>query len=398
MRIIQINSFFNSGGPPRIVQGIYNTLEEQGHSCVLAACRERPIAGMNIIKIGSPLNKYVHCIMTRLFDSEGLSSVHATKELIKKIKAYKPDVIQLHNLHGYYINYEILFKFIKETNVSVVWTLHDCWAFTGHCAYFDYIACEKWKSGCYNCPQKKNYPKSVLLDCSKRNYQKKMESFCNVKNMSIVTPSHWLADLTKKSFLREYPIEVIHNGIDLNVFKPSQGSFREKHNLKEKFIVLGVAQVWDERKGLDYFIKISKTLNNDFKVVLVGLSDKEKSKLPSNIIGINRTNNVRELVEIYTEADVFVNPTLEDNFPTTNLEALACGTPVITFHTGGSIESVNHNCGIVVEKGDLQGLENAILKISKQNISRITCISQAKNYEKKSRYDQYIRLYQQIII
>lgn len=397
MKVLQINSFFSSGGPPRIVKGIYDTLLNNGHTCVLAACREKPTEGMNVIKIGGYLNEYIHAINSRFFDSEGRSSKTATKNLLKEIENQKPDILHLHNLHGYCINYEILFEYIKKSNIPVVWTLHDCWVFTGHCAHFDYIGCEKWKTGCYECPQKNRYPKSLLVDKSKRNYERKKYSFSEVNNLTIVSPSRWLGKLAEESFLNEYPVKVIHNGINLDIFKPTASNFRERHRLKDKFIILGVAENWGERKGFNYFIELSKRLNDSYQIIMVGLSDKQKKELPNTIIGVNRTDSIKKLLEFYTLANVFVNPTLEDNFPTTNLEALACGTPVITFNTGGSIESVNDTCGLIVEKGNSDELYRAIRKIQNKKMISTNCLKHVEVFNMNDRYKEYIDLYHNIL-
>ena len=342
MKILQINSVCGVGSTGRIATDLYKVSEEQGHQCKIAYGRGTAPQGIDSIKIGSNLDNYMHVLKTRIFDKHGFGSVNATKKFIEEVKEYDPDVIHLHNIHGYYINIEILFNYLKEANKPVIWTLHDCWAFTGHCAYFDYVGCSKWKNGCNKCPQKEGYPTSKVFDNSKLNYEKKRELFTSVKNMTIVTPSKWLANLVKESFLGKYPVEVINNGIDLDIFKPTKSYFREQYGLEDKFIVLGVASVWEERKGLKYFVELSKELSDDYKIVVVGVTEKQKKELPNNILAITRTNNVKELAEIYTVADVFVNPTLEDNFPTTNLEALACGTPVISFNTGGSVESIDN--------------------------------------------------------
>jgi glycosyltransferase involved in cell wall biosynthesis len=397
MNILQINSFFSTGGPPRIVKGIYDTLYENGHSCILASSREKPIQGMNIIKIGTTISYYLHALNSRLFDSDGLSSKTATKKLIKEIDSLQPEILHLHNLHGYYLNYEILFEFIKKTDIPVVWTLHDCWAFTGHCAYFDYIGCEKWKTTCNKCPQIKSYPQSLFLDNSKKNFYKKKNAFNGVNNLTLVTPSLWLSNLVSQSFLKKYPIRVIYNGINLNLFKPTISHFREENGLKDKFIVLGVTQIWGERKGLNYFIELSKILNDGYKIVIVGLSEKQKKSLPENILGIVRTDSIQELATIYTAADVFVNPTLEDNFPTTNIEAIACGTPVITFNTGGSVESIDETCGMKVGKGNLIELQNAIKKLKdEKNLTTENCLNRALLFRREDRFNEYIRLYESI--
>lgn len=393
MKVLQINSFFSVGGPPRIVQGIYETLEANGHECVVAAGREKPYPGMKTIQIGSPINKYWHLVMSRLFDAQGLSSGLATKRFIKQIEAYDPDIIHLHNLHGYYLNIEMLFDYLKSAHKPVVWTLHDCWPFTGHCAYFDYIGCDKWKTGCFDCPEKSNYPASNFIDGSRRNYQKKKHAFTGVKNLTIVTPSKWLGELVKESFLGAYPVVVINNGIDLEVFKPTESGFKQRHNIEDKKMVLGVAQIWGQRKGLRYFHSLSKELSADYQIVLVGLTEQEKSNIPSNIIGLQKTNNVQELTEIYTAADMFVNPTLEEAMGLVNIEALACGTPVITFNTGGSPECIDDRCGLVVEKADLQGLIKAIRSIEERRFSIQDCVGRANTFEKSRKYNEYLRLY-----
>ena len=245
----------------------------------------------------------------------------------------------MHNLHGYYLNVGILFDYLKTCGKKIIWTLHDCWAFTGHCSYFTAAGCEKWKEQCFCCPQKCSYPKS-LIDKSERNFWRKRTVFTGIPNLTIVTPSKWLADLVKESFLKEYDVKVINNGIDLTAFKPTESDFRVKYGLENKKIILGVASVWDERKGLNDFVKLANEIDDDTCIVLVGVNEKQKKNLPSKILCVERTNNVAELAGVYTAADLFFNPTYEDNYPTVNLEAQACGTPVVTYATGGSIESV----------------------------------------------------------
>lgn len=391
MKILQINSVCGVGSTGRIVTDLYTVLEEQGYECVIAYGRGTSPEGIKTIKIGTGIDNYMHVAKTRLFDKHGFGSTNPTKEFIKKVEEYNPDIIHLHNIHGYYINIEILFEYLKRANKKVIWTLHDCWAFTGHCAYFDYVGCNKWKNECRECPQKKEYPNSILIDNSNWNFHKKKDIFTGVKDLTMVTPSKWLANLVKESFLYEYRVEVINNGIDLEVFKPTKSDFRKRYSLEETFIVLGVASIWDRRKGLNYLVELSQKLDNYYKVIVVGVTEKQKEKLPQNMIGITRTNNLKELVEIYSASDLFVNPTLEDNFPTTNLEALACGIPVITFDTGGSPESINEGCGIVVRKLQKNELVNEIISL-KFNTDK--CMNQANKYNKKVNFAKYIDLYE----
>lgn len=390
MKVLQINSVCGVGSTGRIATDLYKVLEEQGHECVIAYGRGTAPEGIKTIKIGTDFDNYMHVAKTRLFDKHGFGSTKATKEFIKKVKEYDPDVIHLHNIHGYYINIEILFDYLKKSNKKVIWTLHDCWAFTGHCAYFDYVGCEKWKNDCKNCPQKKEYPNSLVIDNSNWNFKRKKEIFTGLKDLTIVTPSKWLAGLLNESYLSEYKVKVINNGIDLDVFKPTKSDFRKRYGLEDKYIVLGVASVWDRRKGLNYLVELSEKLDNSYKIIVVGVTEKQKDKLPQNMIGITKTNNIKELVEIYSAADVFVNPTLEDNFPTTNLEALACGTPIITFDTGGSIECIDKECGKIVKS---KTISEIISYITEEKFSCELCSEKSKEYNKISKYISYISLY-----
>ena len=400
MKVLQINSVCGIGSTGRIATDIDKFLKEHEYESFIAYGRDISRNCDTTIKIGNQFDNYMHVAKTRLFDKHGFGSTKATREFIDKAKILDPDVVHLHNIHGYYINIELLFDYLKQSNKPVVWTLHDCWAFTGHCSYFDYVDCERWQNGCYACPQNQDYPTSIYIDHSKWNYQKKKEIFSGVKNMTIVTPSKWLAGLVKKSFLHEYPLQVINNGIDLTTFQPVESNFREKFNLQNKFIILGVASVWSRRKGLEYFIELSRSLEEVYQIVLVGLTERQKKQLPATIIGITKTNNTKELAELYSAADVFINPTLEDNFPTTNLEALACGTPEITFDTGGSVETINEKCGYVVEKGNTAGLLYTIEMIREKGKKHYTeeCIKRANaKYNKNNRYENYMELYKKIV-
>jgi len=400
MKVLQINSVCGIGSTGRIATDIHNILIEQGHESYIAYGRGLPKNCDDAIRIGTKIDNYTHVAKTRLLDKHGFGSKRATKEFVKEIKKIDPDIIHLHNIHGYYINIEILFNYLKEANKPVIWTLHDCWSFTGHCSHFDYIGCKKWKTGCFDCPQKQEYPKSVLIDNSEWNYNKKKEIFMGVDNMMLVTPSNWLSNLVGKSFLKDYRIEVINNGIELSFFKPTDNEFRKKYELDDKFIILGVASIWTQSKGINYFLELSTNLKEDEVIVLVGLSNKQLKEIPENIIGISRTNNVEELADIYSSADIFVNPTLEDNFPTVNLEALACGTPVITFETGGSPESINNKTGMVVkERSSVKLYENiSNIRVSEKHSYIKECVDRAiKKYDRKLKYEEYISLYNNLV-
>lgn len=397
MRVLQINSVCGYGSTGRIATDLYDVLEREGHECCIAYGRGIAPEGYNTIKIGNKFDFYLHVLKTRLFDLHGFGSTKATEKLIKEIEEYNPDIIQLHNIHGYYLNVEVLFNYLSTKNTIVVWLLHDQWAFSGHSAYFDLDSKGKIPEGNLLDSQKKDYPQSWIGENSKENYKRKKQLFTKVPNMTIVTPSNWLLELTEKSFLSMYPRELIHNGIDLNIFKPTKSSFKEKNNLLDKKIILGVASIWDERKGLKYFEMLAEKLDDKYKIVLVGIDDKTKKSLNNKIISIKRTSNIRELVEIYSSADIFVNPTLEDNFPTTNLESLACGTPVVTYNTGGSPESIDEVTGFVVPKGNKEKLYQCVIGVPDKFDYRSTCVKKSMEFDKKITYEKYIKLYELLL-
>lgn len=395
MRVLQINSVSGIRSTGRICTDLADMLIEQGNQCIIAYGRETVPEKYQAIskRVGTQRDVYAHVLKTRALDRTGFGSKGVTKKFVNWIKEYSPDVIHLHNLHGYYIHIEILFDYLSQADIPIVWTLHDCWAFTGHCAYFSYINCEKWREGCHQCPLIKKYPSSWGVDNSKNNWQKKKELFTSVKNMVLVSPSRWLADLAKESFLGKYPTMVIPNGIDLHVFKPTPSDFRKKHQLDDKIIVLGVASVWDERKGLQDMLDIAKALDDRYQVVLVGVTEKQKQEMDPRIITITRTNNTQELAEIYTAADVFVNPTHEEVFGLVNIESQACGTPVITYPTGGSPETILPSGGMVLPKKDVCLLLKELEKAGKKEEISVD----TNKISSKTNYLQYLSLYKNII-
>jgi len=398
--ILHVNVAKNSGSTGRIADQLSLFAQSKGwESYVAHGSRYNLDGGAKGIIVSRPFAEYLHFFISLLTDGQGFGSIKGTKDLVRWIEEKKPDIIHLHNIHGYYINYPILFRYLSANHIPVIWTLHDCWPFTGHCTYFDIIGCEKWETGCSNCPQVSSYPRS-LIDRSKRNYKKKQQLFTSVSNMIIVPVSEWLHGLVSKSFLSKYPIRTIHNGIDLNIFYPSESGFRKRNALEGKFVILGVADGYGKRKGLSDFNTLSARFGSEVKIVLVGLSESDRKSVSSNILGIGHTTNRQELVDIYSTADVYVNPTREDNFPTTNIEALACGTPVITYRTGGSSEAIDDLSGIVVEKGDVEGLVRAIETVKRKGKSYYSkaCRKRAEsNFNKEDRSEDYVRLYEEII-
>lgn len=394
MKVLQISTNWGHGGPGGVVKDIHNHLTEQGHEMWVAYGRYDVPENVAAVKVGSSLDVYTHVLWTRLLDASGFCSSRATKQLIKDIQRIKPDVIHLHNLLGYYLNIEVLFDYIKEARIPVVWTLHDCWAFTGHCINFERTGCTKWETGCHHCPLRDNYPESLLIDRSAANYKRKKRALTDVPGMELITPSRWLANLVSKSFLKDYPCHVIHNGIDLNTFKPVDSDIRERYGLQGKKLLLFVASVWNEMKGEHVAYQLAEKLDDSYAIVMIGR--KSAANVPERIINLPRTQNVEELVNWYTAADMFVNPTLGDNFPTVNLEALACGTPVVTFDTGGSKESVG-TCGEVAPHGDLQALIESIQRCAAREISREECLERAQLFGKNRCFGQYEEVYERAV-
>ncbi len=398
--LLQINSVVNTGSTGRIAEEIGQIAISHGWNSFIAYGRNDCPSQSKLVKIGNVLDVKLHGVLTRIFDRHGLGSHRATVQLIKQIKKINPDIIHLHNLHGYYINIKVLFIFLHKFNKPVVWTLHDCWSFTGHCVYFDNIGCYKWETQCLKCPHKRNYPASFVLDQSKENYLLKKQLFCSLNNLTLVTVSNWLEKLLSKSFLKNNKTTTIHNGINTNIFKPLNDNKTHNNKLKGKFVILGVASIWDYRKGFSDFIRLGKLLNDNYKIILIGLNKTQLKEIPESIIGVERTESAQELANLYAKADVFVNPTYEDNFPTTNIEALACGTPVITYRTGGSPEAIDDNTGIIVDKGNIDDLIVSIEKIKANGKAFYSkhCRERAiKYFKKEERYLEYLKLYDTLL-
>lgn len=401
MKILQINTVCGWGSTGRIVLDLAETLIDSGHDCFIAY-GQKSTDYKNSFKIGTYFENKWHNIGSRLYDRQGNFTQNGTRRLIEWIKKINPDIIHLHNLHGNYLNFKILFDFLKSSKIPVVWTLHDCWPFTGHCAYFDYVNCNKWKILCNNCPNKRNYPSSLFIDQSTRNYLQKSLYFNSIRDkLVLVAPSIWLSERVKESFLKDCNIKVINNGINLNVFTTRDTTLvRKKLGIRDECVLLGVASDgFYGRKGLNYFLQLDQRLDESFKIILIGATKKDISKISEKIIAIKRTQNSIELSEYYSMADLYINPTLEDNFPTTNLEALACGTPVITFDTGGSGETIDEKSGRVIKKGDEKELTSTI--INQGNNLKILyadhCRKRASRlFDKEKRYRNYMSLYKEI--
>lgn len=400
-KILQINVTANWGSHGKIAELIGRQILSNGWDSYIAYGQECNPSESQLIKIGNWFNVYSHLVGTRLTDKHGLFSTFATRKFITVLKTIKPDIIHLHNIHGYYINYKMLLQFASEKKIPVVVTLHDCWTFTGHCAHFVDVDCNKWQTGCYKCPKIRKYPKA-FYDGSRYNYLLKKELWGGISNLTLVPVSEWLQNFLSQSILSHGNSICIHNGIDTSKFKPSDFSHcYNKYNIpKDKKIILGVASVWATHRGLNDILTLRSLMDDSYIFVLVGIPSKLKESLSLGVIGIARTNGVEELAALYSMADVYLNPTMLDTLPTTNIESLACGTPVVTYRTGGSSETIDEDTGIIVNQKDVQGLKNAIESIISKGKLYYThnCRKRAlEKFDMNKQYSDYIKLYKKIL-
>ncbi|MGM9589484.1 MAG: glycosyltransferase [Faecousia sp.] len=361
MKYLMINSVAGTGSTGRIAADKCRELSLRGHDCVLAYGRgQANCEDISTYRIGTDLDVKVHGVLNRVFDNQGFNSAGATRKFLNWVRNYDPDVIWLHNIHGYYLHVGMLFEYLRFSGKKIIWTLHDCWSFTGHCAYFDYVGCDKWKTGCEKCPQKKSYPASLVMDNSRENFESKRYYFTGIPNLTLTVPSHWLERRVKQSFLGEYPVEVTYNTVSTAVFKPTPSDFRRKYGLEDQILLLGVANIWEERKGLKDFISLAGMLEDRYKIVLVGLTPQQSKDLPGNILALPRTDNIRGLAEIYTAADLHVCPSVEETFGMTILEAACCGTPSIVYQDTACEEIASLHGGMAVPRG-AENLYSAIV-------------------------------------
>lgn len=390
MKVVQLNITCGVGSTGKICLAVSELLNEKGvENYVLFSEGESDYK--YAVKYADRFEIKLEALKSRVFGNYGFNSKKLAERLITKLDEIEPDIVHLHNLHGHGCNLEMLFNYFREKKIRLFWTFHDCWAFTGYCPHYDMIECDKWQRQCSECPQKGAY--SFFFDKSDKLYTKKQKLFTGL-DLTIITPSEWLKSQVKKSFLRNCEVKVINNGIDLDVFRPRESDFREKYNLTDEFIILGVAFNWDKRKGIDVFSDLARTLPSDCRIVLVGTDENTKKLLPKNVITIDRTENQQELAEIYTASDLFVNATREDTFPTVNIESLACGTPVLTFKTGGSPEIIDVSCGMAVEKNDVDSLRDAVIYIKdKQPFTKEACVKKSAEYQKDDKFREYAEIY-----
>ena len=399
MRIFQLNTVCGIKSTGRIAVEIGRLVEKDGGQCMIGcgANDVPPEAEHMAYKTLSVPHRRLYSLITKLFDADTRFNASGTRKLIREIERFAPNVIHLHNIHGGYLHAGVLFRYLQKKNIPVVWTLHDCWPFTGHCAYFDYSGCEKWKTRCHHCPQQRSYPVCIGLDNSKGNHARKRRLFTSLDNLTMVTPCEWMKEPLGQSYMGKYPVRTIYNGVDLSSFRPVESNIRRRYGLEDGRLVLAVASDWDERKGLRYLVEAAAKLGKDYHFVIIGLSSAQVAELPEGMTGIEHTANVQELVEWYSAADCLANPSMEDNMPMVNLEALACGTPVVTFRTGGCPEAVDEGTGIVVDKADVDGLCDTIRRMTpKTEACKAACLKRSERFSAASTFENYLALYREL--
>lgn len=416
-KLLQINPVLRtSTSTGRIMKEIGELAMANGWESYVAYSKGRdglPGSTSIPVPVGNKASVAWHGLQTRILDRHGLGSVLATKRFIEDIRRIGPDIIHIHNIHGYFLNYRILFDFLSHSGIQVIWTVHDCWLYTGHCYHYMYAGCDRWKTGCGHCPQRGKFPRSLLADRSARNFRDKRDAFCSMPEdrLTIVPVSDWMRSEMSESFLKDYRFQVIHNGIDTDVFSPQpalESEVRRCYGLGDRHVILGIASIWSEEKGLNDFVEMAARLDSDEVIVLVGMDRKQlddvlsrcgRTVLGDRMVAVKRTADVHQLAGLYSTADVLVNPTWQDNYPTVNLEAISCGTPVVTYRTGGSIEAVAGDTGFVVEQGDIEGLVDAVRRVETLGKAHFmdACRSRAvKEFRKEDRYAEYIELYERL--
>lgn len=394
MKVLFVNLVYAVGSTGKIITDMMEVLKRSGHDArVLYGVGEKS-DDPDAVRVSGKPGYYFHNAVSRFTDHAGLYSWAATRKLIREIRAFSPDVIHLHTLHGFYVNYEMLFRFLKQAGVPVIWTLHDCWAFTGHCTHFSQANCTQWQTLCRDCRLLCRYPHCYGRGDVTRNYLRKKAAFTGVKNLTLTTPSQWLADQAAHSFLRDYPCVVVPNGIDRAVFHPRPSGLRAAYHLQDKKIILGVANAWNARKGLPDMLALAERLGAAYQVVLIGLTERQLPHIPPNVLGLLRTADRTELAQWYTAADVFVNPTYEETFGLTTVEAQACGTPAVVYATDGCPETVLTEDSVLVAQGDREALVRAVREVAQRGV----CVDDhaADRLDKNRAYEKYVRLYERV--
>lgn len=398
-KLLQINVTANWGSTGRIAEECNNYARAKGWETYFAYGRySNPIKSVVIAGPSIKWDVYKHYIENLILDNEGLASRHVTHLLVKRIEELQPDIVHLHNIHDHWLNYKILFDYLNQTNIKIVWTFHDFWAITGHCSHFVQANCDKFKKGCYDCPFT-NGKLLPLFKQTRRNYNLKKQLFSINKNLTIVPVSEWVGENIQQSFLKDKPTVVIPNGVDTEIFKPT--IMDNKYQFDDKFVIMAVSSQWKSRsKGLNNYIAMADLLQDDEVIVLVGVPDYISKKLPKNIIGICRTNNQQELAALYTRADVVCSFSEAETFGLTIIEGYACGTPAVVYNNTAPPSLITAETGFVVPNKDYKSAYHAIeyLRSKGKYAYSEACIHLAQEkYSKDKCFERYVNLYESLL-
>ena len=394
--LLQINSVVNTGSTGRIAEQLGVLAISQGWESYIAYGREARESQSRLIKIGSKWDVNFHAIGSILTDRHGLFSKFATNRFLQQVDIIQPDVVHLHNLHGYYINVPMLLRYLKQKNIPTVITMHDFWLMTGHCAYINQ-SCDRWKTGCGNCPRLNQYP-AAKFDNTKANWKWKASLFVDIPNVTLVPVSYWLGRYVDESLLKNVKQNVIYNGIDTNVFKPFDGGASVVGVDWSKFTIMAIATRWTEANGYQDVMKLSSILPDNCQIVMVGLDKQQMSNLPKNIIGFCKTESFTQLQELYTKSDVIFNPNREVTFGLVTVEAMACGTPAIVLRDTAGEEIVDEQTGFVVDT--IEGVIDLIPRIralEKKKMSDACRFRVNELFNADKQYQKYIDLYNAVI-
>lgn len=398
--LLQINVDANNGSNGSIARDIGSIALSKGWKSYIAYGRRHIPCDSELIRIGNDFDVKLHGLLTRLFDLHGLGSILATKRFLRKVDRIKPDIIHLHNIHGYFLNYNILFKYLIKHQIPVVWTFHDCWPFTGHCGYFEKYGCTKWKSECKSCPGYKDYPRSAFFDLSRFQYALKKQLFTSLDTIHVTTVSAWLKGLTEQSYFSKYPIHVVYDGIDTESFVYRNSDLRTLYHIEDKIVLMSAAANWTAQKGWNDYIELSKILPDDCIIMLLGVTDEQSKNLPSNIIPVARVEGKDKLAEYYSMADILLNLSYQETFGMTTAEAMSCGTPGISYNRTACPELITSETGIVVEAGDMDAIIAAIKTIQSngKDFYREACRQRVlDNFDFKKVNRKFFDIYQDII-
>lgn len=397
MKVLQINSVCGIGSTGKLAVSISDFLNEKQVENYIAY-GYLPSDRNNTYRFGNSPDHHLHSFLSRQFCMQGYGSGLATLQLIRYIKRIKPDIVHLHNIHGHYLNFRILFHFLSKSKLNVVWTLHDCWSYTGKCAHYSDIGCSKWQIKCEDCPQLSTYPDS-RRDRSRQNYLDKKAAFTTVDKLYLVTVSQWLRDEVKKSFFKDKKIQCIYNGIDTDLYRPVESDIRKRYQLEGKYVILGVSGVWNHGKGLADFFKLSELIDGDSRIVLVGITDEQKKSLPDKILGIHRTESQEELIRLYSMADVLVSCSTEETFGLVVAEAMACGTPAIVYDATACPEVVGNDSRFIVKPHNIRQLKEKIDDMrteDEETIRQEIRMRIVESFSYRSMVAQYYDLYERI--